>query len=219
MSAGQQVSGSDAMKTMLWRENPVFVQILGICSALAVTNTVYNTIVMCLGLIFTTALSSFMVALLRRYTPRRVRMIVQIMIVAAHVIMVKIVLDAFVPVEVAQQLGPYVGLIITNCIIMGRCEAFAASNPPFAAMLDGFGAGVGYGFVLLAIAIVREPLGMGTLVGYELSFMNDWPRWGIMTIAPGGFFGLAIFIWIARLVNESLDGRAREARQKAEGKA
>ena len=115
--------------TPLGRENPVFVQILGICSTLAVTNKLENTIVMTLGVIFTTTLSSFTFSLLRKIIPGRVRMMVETLIIATYVIIVDIVLKAYLP-EVWQQLGPYVGLIITNCIVMGRLEAFAASNPP-----------------------------------------------------------------------------------------
>ena len=192
----------EILVNMLWEENPVFVQILGICSALAVTNLVENTLVMGLGLVFTT------VSILRDYTPRRVRMIVQILVIAAYVIMVKIVLDAFLP-QVSRALGAYVGLIITNCIVMGRCEAFAAGNPPKKSLLDGLGAGLGYALVLLLIACAREPLGLGTFFGVRLALLADWSRWNVMVIAPGGFFMLAIFIWIARTINEKVDRRAR----------
>ena len=206
---GMKRSAAASLKRMLWEENPVFVQILGICSALAVTNLVRNTLVMGLGLVFTTSLSCLTVSLLRAYTPRRVRMMVQILVIAAYVIMVKIALDAFVP-EVSRQLGAYVGLIITNCIVMGRCEAFAAANGPLASFMDGLGAGLGYSFVLLVIACFREPLGLGTFCGLRLGLMADWPRWNVMVIAPGGFFMLASFIWLARWLNEEIDRRARE---------
>ncbi|MBN2713980.1 MAG: electron transport complex subunit RsxE [Planctomycetes bacterium] len=196
------------LKRMLWEENPVFVQILGICSALAVTNLVKNTMVMGVGLIFTTALSSFTVSALRSYTPRRVRMMVQILVIAAYVIMVKIFLDAFMP-DISKQLGAYVGLIITNCIVMGRAEGFAASNTPGKSFIDGLGAGIGYTMVLLIIACVREPLGLGTFFGFRIEAIEEWTRWNVMVIAPGGFFMLAIFIWVARYVNEEIDRRAR----------
>ena len=207
--AGRSPTGMAALFNMLWEENPVFVQILGICSALAVTNLVLNTFIMGLGLIFTTALSGLTVSVLRAYTPRRVRMMVQILCIAAYVIMVKIILDAYAP-EVSEQLGAYVGLIITNCIVMGRAEGYAASNPPGSSFLDGLGAGLGYTFVLLMIACVREPLGLGTFCGIEIPFMAGWTRWNVMVIAPGGFFMLAIFIWVARSVNAVIDRRARE---------
>ncbi len=202
MSAGSQANeGWAALRRMLWSENPVFVQILGICSALAVTNLVRNTLVMCGGLVFTTTLSGLTVSVLRAYTPRRVRMMVQILTIAAYVILVKVVLDAYVP-EVSDALGAYVGLIITNCIVMGRAEAFAAANRPVASLLDGLGAGLGYSIVLLAIACVREPLGLGTFFDVPIPALADATRWNVMVIAPGGFFGLAVFMWAARSLND-----------------
>ncbi len=210
-------TGFRALSVMLWSENPVFAQILGICSALAVTNLVRNTLVMGAGLVFTTAFSCLTVSLLRAYTPRRVRMMVQILVIAAYVIMVKVVLDAFMP-EISKQLGAYVGLIITNCIVMGRCEAYAAASGPRDSFLDGMGAGLGYTLVLLIIACVREPLGLGSFLGYSLPFMADATRWNVMVIAPGGFFMLALFIWFARVVNARIDERARRGNRCNHGK-
>jgi Na+-transporting NADH:ubiquinone oxidoreductase subunit D len=180
----------------LGSNNPVFVQVLGICSTLAVTNVVKNTVVMCAGLIFVTALSNTTVSLLRKYMPSRIRMMVETLIIASYVIIVDIVLKAYLP-DVSRQLGPYVGLIITNCIIMGRAEAFALSNPPGLSFLDGIASGIGYSYVLLAIAIVRELMGSGSIWGYQL--LGDWwTNWSIMVMAPGAFFTLAIFIWIVK---------------------
>ncbi len=177
-------------------KNPVFVQILGICSTLAVTNSVKNTVVMSLGLIFTTAFSAFFVSILRKVLPSRIRMMVETLIIAAFVIIVDIVLRAFVP-DVARQLGPYVGLIITNCIIMGRMEAFALINPPGISFVDGLASGVGYAYVLLTVSIFRELLGAGTLWG--LPVLGDWwTNWAIMIMPPGAFFMLAVFIWIVK---------------------
>lgn len=190
------MTGRKAFLQMLWSDNPVFCQILGICSALAVTNRVVNTLVMGLGLIFATALGTLTVSLLRDITPRRVRMMTQILIIAAYVIIVKLFLDAFLP-DISKQLGAYVGLIITNCIIMGRCEAFAAQNKPWPSFLDGAGAGIGYTLVLLVIALVREPLGMGTLCNVPI-MPAWWTPWNLMIIAPGGFFMLATLVWIIR---------------------
>ena len=200
MSAGP-VKGVAALKRMLWEENPVIGQILGICSALAVTNLVKNTLVMCLGLIFTLMMSCFTVSLLRNVIPRQVRMIIQVLVIAAYVIVIKIILDAYLP-EISNELGPYVGLIITNCIVMGRTEGYAMNNKPGDAILDGIGAGIGYSLVLLPIAMVREPLGLGTFFGMQL-LPPDWTKWNMMVIAPSGFFALATFIWIVRAFKAS----------------
>lgn len=177
-------------------DNPVFVQILGICSTLAVTNVVRNTVVMCLGLIFTTALSNWTVSLLRRLIPSRTRMMVEVMIIAGYVIVVDIVLRAFQP-EISRQLGPYVGLIITNCIVMGRAEAFALTNKPVLSFVDGATAGMGYAYVLILIAVIRELMGSGTVWGIRL-LGSWWTNWSIMVMAPGAFFVLALFIWVVR---------------------
>ena len=139
------------MRDGIFRNNPVLIQVLGICSTLAVTNLLKNTVVMCVSLIFVCTFSSGIVSIIRKLIPSRIRMMVEILIIATSVIIVDIVLKAHFP-EMSRQLGPYVGLIITNCIVMGRCEAFALSNPPYYAALDGFACGVGYSLVLLIIA-------------------------------------------------------------------
>ncbi len=195
MAAGP-VKGIAALKRMLWEENPVIGQILGICSALAVTNLVKNTLVMCLGLIFTLMMSCLTVSLLRNVIPRQVRMIIQVLVIAAYVIVIKIILDAYLP-EISNELGPYVGLIITNCIVMGRTEGYAMNNKPLDSIYDGIGAGIGYSLVLLPIAMIREPLGLGTFFGMQF-LPPDWTRWNMMVIAPSGFFALATYIWIVR---------------------
>ena len=176
--------------------NPVFIQVLGICSTLAVTNVLKNTVVMSVGLICVTALSNVTVSLLRNVMPSRIRMMVETLIIASYVIIVDIILKAYMP-EVSRQLGPYVGLIITNCIIMGRAEAFALSNPPGLSFVDGIASGIGYSYVLVAIAIVRELMGSGSIWGYHI--LGDWwTNWSIMVMAPGAFFTLAIFIWVVK---------------------
>lgn len=180
----------------LGRDNPVFVQILGICSTLAVTNVMKNTLVMCLGLIFATALSNFSVSLLRKWIPGRIRMMVSTLIIAFYVILVDIVLKAYLP-DISRQLGPYVGLIITNCIVMGRAEAFAMTNKPGISFIDGLTSGIGYGYVLMIIAFFRELLGSGTIWG--ITVLGEWwVKWSIMVMAPGAFFMLAVFIWIVQ---------------------
>ncbi|MBN2552785.1 MAG: NADH:ubiquinone reductase (Na(+)-transporting) subunit D [Spirochaetales bacterium] len=176
--------------------NPVFVQILGICSTLAVTNVLRNTVVMCAGLVFVTGLSNLTVSILRNYIPARIRMMVETLIIAAYVIIVDVVLKAFIP-DISRQLGPYVGLIITNCIIMGRAEAFALSNPPGLSLVDGLSSGLGYSYVLLIIAFLRELLGTGSIWGFRV--LGDWwTNWNIMIMAPGAFFMLALFIWVVK---------------------
>ena len=180
----------------LGTENPVFAQILGICSTLAVTNVMENTAVMCAGLIFTTALSNATVSVLRKWIPSRIRMMVSTLIIAFYVILVDIMLKAYMP-DISRQLGAYIGLIITNCIIMGRAEAFALNNRPGLSFVDGFTSGLGYAYVLLIIAFFRELLGSGTIWGFTV--LGDWwVKWSIMLMAPGAFFMLAVFIWIVK---------------------
>jgi len=193
------------IKDGLWNNNPVFFQILGICSALAVTNLVLNTIVMCFALTFTTALSAFTVSILRNFTPRRIRMMVETLIIAFYVIMIDIFLKAYWP-QMSANLGPYVGLIITNCIIMGRCEAFSISNPPMISFSDGLFNGLGYSYVLLSVAIIRELLGMGKILGIAVPFFSDiWDKWIIMVMPPGAFFTLAIIVWVLRTMKSKME--------------
>ena len=194
----------EVVKEDLWKNNPVTVQILGICSTLAVTNIFVNTLIMGLGLAFATGFSSLTIAWMRNVIPPRVRMMVQTLIIASYVIVIDIALKAYVP-NISRALGPYVGLIITNCIIMGRLEAFASSNEPKIAFVDGFMSGIGYSWVLLVIAFFRELLGFGTILGYQvltplmqsIGVSGGWVQWSFMIIAPGGFFMLAVFIWLA----------------------
>lgn len=180
----------------LWKENPVTRQILGICSALAVTNLMSNTFIMGLGVTFVTAFSSMTVSLLRKVIPRRIRMMVQTLIIASYVIIVDIVLKAYMP-EVSKNLGPYVGLIITNCIIMGRCEAYGQTNPPGLAFFDGMMSGFGYTIILMFISFIRELMGFGTLFGFPI-LGEWWTRWTIMVMPASAFFVLAVIIWIVQ---------------------
>jgi Na+-transporting NADH:ubiquinone oxidoreductase subunit D len=183
----------------LWKDNPVLRQILGICSTLAVTNLVVNTLVMNAGLIFTVAMSSLTVSFLRNYTPMRIRMMAQTLVIASYVIIVDLVIKAYLP-DISEALGPYVGLIITNCIVMGRCEAFAKNNPPWPSFVDGIAVGLGYALVLLIIAVIRETLGFGTVLGHRIMPPGFTP-WTIMIMAPGAFFTLGIFTWIVKTVS------------------
>ncbi|MBW8002808.1 MAG: NADH:ubiquinone reductase (Na(+)-transporting) subunit D [Planctomycetes bacterium] len=185
----------------LWNNNPIFKQVLGICSTLAVTNLVLNTMVMCVALVFTLSFSAATVSVLRNYTPRNIRMMVETLIIAFYVIIVDVILKAYWP-QMSGQLGPYVGLIITNCIIMGRCEACSNTSPVGKAFLDGLFNALGYSFILLIIATVRELLGMGTFLGYAAPYFSSqyFDKWIIMVMPPGAFFMLAIVTWIFRTI-------------------
>ena len=185
----------------LWRNNPIFRQVLGICSTLAVTNIVLNTMVMCAALVFTLSLSAATVSFLRNFTPRNIRMMVETLIIAFYVIIVDILLKAYWP-QMSTNLGPYVGLVITNCIVMGRCEAYGNANPPGRAFVDGLFNALGYSFILLIIATFRELFGMGTFLGFAMPYFSGpyWDKWIIMVMPPGAFFMLAIVVWIFRSI-------------------
>ncbi len=202
----------------LWKENPVFVQILGICSTLAVTNNMTNTLIMSLGVSFATALSSLTLSAMKAAIPRKVRMIVQVLVISFYVILIDILLRAYLP-EASKQLGPYVGLIITNCIIMGRAEAFAQANPPLASFWDGLTSGLGYTSVLLAIAFVRELLGFGSLFGIPV-MPESFTPWTIMVMAPSAFFLVALVMWGAKTVqSKTAKGGAAAGGTPAQGGA
>ncbi len=194
----------------LWRDNPIFRQVLGICSTLAVTNLVANTLVMCTALLFTLSLSAATVSVLRTLTPRNIRMMVETLIIAFHVIIVDVVLGAYWP-AMRANLGPYVGLIITNCIVMGRCEAYGNSRPPGEAFLDGLFNALGYSFILLIVATFREVLGLGTFLGAPVPFFGGpvWDKWVIMVMPPGAFFMLAVVVWVFRSVQAAQEEKAK----------
>jgi len=193
------------IKTQLFTENQVLRQVLGICSSLAVTNSMSNSLVMGLGLSFVTALSSMTLSAMREIIPHRVRMLAQTLVIAVYVILVDLFLKAYLP-DISKTLGPYVGLIITNCIIMGRAEAYAQKNPPVPALIDGFFAGLGYTGVLLIISLIREVLGFGTVFGMNINFAG-FQTWTIMIMPPAAFFIIGSMIWLAS---------ARAARKAAE---
>lgn len=179
----------------VWGDNPVFRQVLGLCSALAVTNLLMNSLIMGLALTFVTAFSSLTISAIRKLIPNHIRMMVQVLVISAYVIIVDIFLKAYMP-DLSSALGPYVGLIITNCIIMGRAEAYAQQNPPIPSFIDGFANGIGYTLVLLAIALVREFLGFGSLFGIQI-LGEGVTKWTLMVMPPAAFFLLAIIIWVA----------------------
>lgn len=176
-------------------DNPVLVQVIGLCSTLAVTNLAMNSLVMGVALAVVTAFSSLTLSLLRNITPKHIRMMVQVFVISFYVIIVDIFLKAYMP-EMSKTLGPYVGLIITNCIIMGRAEAFAISNKPIPSFIDGFASGIGYTIVLLLVAFIRELLGFGTLFGIKILPASFTP-WTMMVMPPGAFFILPIIMWLA----------------------
>ena len=191
----------------LAKNNPVLVQILGICSALAVTTQLKPALVMGLSVIAVCAFSNLVLSLLRNGIPDRIRIIVQLVVIAALVTIVNDILKAYV-YDVSKQLSVYVGLIITNCIIMGRVEAFALSNKPLPSLLDGIGNGIGYGGVLVIIAFFRELLGSGTLFGYQIipecfyeaGYVNN----GLMLFPPSALIIVGIVIWVHRTANKDL---------------
>jgi Na+-transporting NADH:ubiquinone oxidoreductase subunit D len=182
------------LKDNLWDNNPVFVQILGICSTLAVTNNLTNTFIMTVSVTFVAGLTNFTVASIKHLIPGKVRMIIQTLIISFFVIIVDLLLRAFLP-AISKSLGPYVGLIITNCIIMGRAEVFAQSNKPLISLWDGFTTGIGYMWILMAIAFIRELLGFGSLFGIQI-MPEGFQTWTIMIMAPSAFFILGGAIWI-----------------------
>ena len=196
--------GKETLKAGVWITNPVAIQVLGICSALAVTTTMMNSLVMSIALTFVCVGSNLFVSVLRDITPRRIRMIAEVAIIATFVIIFDLLLKAYY-FEMSEQLGPYVGLIITNCIVMGRAEAFALQNPPVVSMLDGLANGIGYTIVLCAVGFFRELLGAGQLFG--VTVMESVAKGGwytqnvVMILAPGAFitlgFLIALYNWLS----------------------
>jgi len=181
--------------------NPIAVQVLGICSALAVTTRMDKALVMGIGVTLVTALANLAVSLVRNHTPGSIRIIVQLAIIASLVIVVDQVLKATL-YELSLELSVFVGLIITNCIVMGRAEGFAMQNPPWLSFLDGIGNGLGYALILLIVGFVRELTGAGTLFGVEVLPLTKNGGWyepnGLMLLAPSGLFLIALIIWALR---------------------
>ena len=187
--------------------NPISVQVLGICSALAVTTRLDKAIVMGLGVMFVAALANVVVSLVRNHTPNAIRIIVQLAVIASLVIVVDQFLKAYL-YELSLELSVFVGLIITNCIVMGRAEGFAMQNPPWRSFLDGLGNGAGYGLVLVVIAFFRELLGAGRVFGHVVLPLASEGGWydpnGLMLLAPSGLFLLALIVWVQRTLQPQL---------------
>lgn len=185
--------------------NPIALQILGICSALAVTSSLKVSLVMCIALTLVTAFSNFFVSLIRHHIPGSIRIIVQMTIIASLVIVVDQVIKAFA-YDISKQLSVFVGLIITNCIVMGRAEAFAMKNPPVASFLDGIGNGLGYSAMLIALACIRELFGSGKLLGFEILPVASTGGWyipnGLLLLPPSAFFLIGLIIWGLRSVKK-----------------
>ncbi|HRI06270.1 MAG TPA: NADH:ubiquinone reductase (Na(+)-transporting) subunit D [Nannocystaceae bacterium] len=190
-----------ALLDPLFNNNPIALQVLGICSALAVTTKLETAVVMSIALTLVTACSNFAVSLIRNHIPGSIRIIVQLTIIASLVILTDQILRAFV-FDIAKQLSVFVGLIITNCIVMGRAEAFAMANPPRISFIDGIGNGLGYSVVLLAVGFFREFLGSGKLFGHQVLPLVTEGGWytpnGLMVMSPSAFFLIGCIIWILR---------------------
>ena len=192
----------------LGRDNPITVQFLGICSALAVTVKLKPAIVMALSVTIVVAVSNVVIAAMRKYIPDRIRIIVQLVVIATMVILVDQFLKAYA-FDVSKQLSVFVGLIITNCILMGRLEAFAMANKPWPSFIDGLGNGAGYGIILVVVAFFRELLGSGTIYGYPVIeklgiYSSGYENNGMMILPPMALIGVGVIIWVQRSRNRNL---------------
>ena len=195
------ISYKETLLAPLFNKNPITLQILGICSALAVTTSLQVTLVMCVALTSVVCFSNLFIAMIRSHIPNNIRIILQMTIIASLVIVVDQILKAFA-FEISKQLSVFVGLIITNCIVMGRAEAFAMQNKPLMSFVDGLGNGLGYSIILIAVAVVRELFGAGTLLGIEVfASVNDGGWYltnGFMLLPPSAFFIIGVLIWLLR---------------------
>jgi len=188
----------------VFKNNPIALQMLGICSALAVTTKLETSLVMSLAVVVVIAFSNLFVSLIRNHIPGSIRILVEMTIIASLVIIADQFIKAFA-YDVSKQLSVYVGLIITNCIVMGRAEAYALKNPPLQSFMDGIGNGMGYAVILLAVGFMRELLGSGKFFGISILPLTTEGGWyqsnGLMLLAPSAFFLIAFFIWVLRTFN------------------
>jgi len=188
--------GAKTIKNGVWLEHPISSATLGICSALAISNKVENAIAMSAGVIFVLVLTAVIISLLRKVIPSRVRIIIYMITIASGVTIVDLVLKAYWP-TVSEAMGPYVPLIITNCIIMGRAEAFFVQNPTKLSLIDALANGFAYTYTLMTIAIFREIFAFGTLLGVKVT-PSGWVDWVVLAAPAGAFFVLGVFLWITR---------------------
>ena len=194
----------EILLTHIFKDNPIALQILGICSALAVTSKLYPTLIMCVALTITVSLSNFFISLIRNIIPTNIRIIVQMTIISSLVILVDQFLKAY-DYETSKTLSVFVGLIITNCIVMGRAEAFAMQNTPGVSFLDGLGNGLGYSLILIVVGAIRELLGSGQLLGIDILTTTQNGGWYVgnnfFLLAPSSFLIIGLFIWALRSVS------------------
>jgi Na+-transporting NADH:ubiquinone oxidoreductase subunit D len=200
-----KTKGFSTFFTPIWESNPITGQILGICSALAVTVQLKTAIVMSLALTFVLAFSNLSVSMMRKLIPRNIRIIVELTVIATLVIFADQVLKAFM-YDVSKQLSVFVGLIITNCIILGRSETFALGNPPMLSFLDGLGNGLGYSQILLTVGFLRELFGSGKLLGFQVVpdalYRAGYENVGLMVLAPGAFITIGLISWLQKTLSK-----------------
>ena len=199
-------STRELLTRSIFRRNPIALLVLGICSALAVTGQMATALVMAICVTLVTAFSSLIISIVRFQIPSTVRIGIQITVIATLVILVDQILKAFY-FDLAKQLSIYVGLIITNCIVMGRAEGFAMSNPPVASFMDGIGNGLGYGFILMSVSFIRELFGSGSVFGIEILPLTTNGGWyvrnGLLILPASAFFLIALIIWVLRTIDPS----------------
>ena len=205
--AVKQVSPTDEFVKGLWRDNPVFIQVLGMCPALAVSNTAMNALAMGLATTFVLVMAGISVSLLRKFIPKEARIVSYICIIATFVTCVDYLIAAL-SLELHRALGAFIALIVVNCLILGRSEAFASKNKPGRAMLDGLGMGVGFTLALLFIGIVREVLGAGSIFGVSL-FPEGFQTWTIMVLPSGGFLAMAGWLLVVNWLRQKEDEAAK----------
>ena len=208
----KQVSPTDEFIKGLWRDNPVFIQVLGMCPALAVSNTAINALAMGLATTFVLLMAGLSVSLLRHFIPREARIVSYICIIATFVTCVDYAIMA-ISIELHRALGAFIALIVVNCLILGRAEAFASKNNPGRALLDGLGMGVGFTVALFFIGVVREILGSGTLFGVEM-FPDGFQTWTVMVLPSGGFFAMAMWLLVVNWIRQREADAKKQANQR-----